>query len=431
MTHNVHLAGRMAAAGYSQAELAKRLNSRVEQLTGRPGTLQARHIRNWLGGKTRWPQERQRRALEAEFGVSAEELGFVPPTGPSLRADLAPPGDPVDRDRRRFATSAAALAATALLPIPDAAARPRVGMSDISALEDRFAELVAADNAAGGTLTLETRALAFAHHALERIRVGTASDRVKNRLYASAAAFTGTALWAAIDARETDRAERHFDRALRYARLAQDPVAELRLWSHQVLLSGQRPGGQSEALAAAQAGRTSAACRRDPLYRSLATARLASAQAQAGEYTSALRSLDQARTALRKADPGEQRPSWIGFYDEAELNGLTALVMEETGRHAEAEAFLHRTLTRLRPDLLRNRGYYSATLALAQLHQGEVERACATALTALPDQAGGSLSGRTSTLLHTFHRELRAAAPDTSSTSEWMNRYTEAKGTQP
>ncbi|MFJ7209681.1 hypothetical protein ACIQWR_39885 [Streptomyces sp. NPDC098789] len=430
MTDNVHLAGHMSAAALSQAELANRLNRRIERLTGRPGTLQARHIRNWLGGKTRWPQERQRRALEAEFGVSAEELGFVPPSGPSSRPDSGPPEDPVDRDRRHFTASAAALAADTLLSVPDAAARPRVGMSDVESLELRFTELVAADNAAGGTLNLETRALAFAHHALERIKVGTASTRVQNRLYASAAAFTGTALWSAIDAREIDRAERHFDRALRYARLAQDPVAELRLWSHQVLLSGQRPGGRNEALAAAEAGRSSAACRRDPLYRSLATARLAGAQAQAGEYNGALRSLDHARASLRKADTGARRPSWIGFYDEAELNGLTALVMKDTGRHADAEAFLHRTLTLLRPDLVRNRGYYSATLAVIQLRQDEVERACSTALTVLPEQAGDSLSGRTRTLLSQFHRELRATAPNAPAASEWTHRYTEAKGIQ-
>ncbi|GGZ95022.1 hypothetical protein GCM10010371_63630 [Streptomyces subrutilus] len=428
MTSNVHLAGHMAAAALSQAELADRLNRQIEHLTGRPGSLQARHIRNWLGGKTRWPQERQRRALEAEFGVNAEDLGFTPRTRPSSHPDLVPPEDSVDR--RHFTVSAAALAAATLLSIPDATARPRVGMGDVEALELRFAELVAADNAAGGTLTLETRALAFAHHALERIKVGTASARVQNRLYASAAAFTGTALWSAIDAREVDRAERHFDRALRYARLAQDPVAELRLWSHQVLLSGQRPGGRNEALAAAEAGRKSSACRRDPLYRSLATTRLASAQAQVGEYTNALRSFDHARASLRQADPNGQRPSWIGFYDEAELNGLTALVMDQTGRHAEAEKHLHQALTRLRPDLVRNRNYYSAALALVQLRQGEVEQACATALTALPARAGDSLSGRTRTLLNNFHRNLHDTAPNARGAAEWKSRYTEAKGFQ-
>ncbi|MFD9575364.1 hypothetical protein ACFWBI_36795 [Streptomyces sp. NPDC059982] len=429
MTYNVHLAGRMSAAGLSRVELARHLNTQIERLTGRPGTLHERHIRNWLGGKTRWPQERQRRALQAEFGVSAEELGFVRPTTRSSARPDSAPEDSVDR--RHFATGAVALAAATLLSVPDATARPRVGMSDVNALELRFTELVAADNKAGGTLSLETRALAFAHHALEQINAGTASSRVKSRLYASASAFTGTALWSAIDAREIDRAERHFDRALRYARLAQDPVAELRLWSHHVLLSGQRPGGSTEALAAAEAGRGSAACRRDPLYRSLATARLAAAQAQAGEYTSALRSLDYARASLQKADPGAQRPSWIGFYDEAELNGLTGLVMEDTGRHEDAEAYLHKTLTGLRPDLVRNRGYYTATLSLAQLRQGEVERACATALTVLPKQTGDSLAGRTRILLNRFHRELRAAAPSASSTAEWTNRYTEVRGIQP
>ncbi|MEV7395118.1 hypothetical protein [Streptomyces sp. NPDC091215] len=48
MTGNPHLAARLEKAGMKQAELADRLNTRLGALTGRPGKLTDRHVRNWL-----------------------------------------------------------------------------------------------------------------------------------------------------------------------------------------------------------------------------------------------------------------------------------------------------------------------------------------------------------------------------------------------
>ncbi|MEW1799223.1 hypothetical protein ACIGO7_07685 [Streptomyces virginiae] len=432
MTENVLLASHMEAAALKQAELAQRLNKHIERLTGRPGTLQDRHIRNWLTGKTSWPQTRQRLALEAEFGVSADALGFRRPvrhgSGEHPAPSHAPSEDPVKR--RRFTSAAVGFTVSALLPVPAATSRRRIGMADLDELETAFDQLITSDNLAGGTVRLETRALAFAHHAQERLAVGTMSERVKDRLYLLAAAFTGTALWAAVDDHAPDRARGHLERALHMARLSKNPEIELRLWGHAALLASQRPGGLREALDAAQIARRSAACRRDPLFSSFASARLAGVQAQAGDHNGSLRSMEIARKAFQKADPGAQRPAWIGFYDAAELDGLSAVVMSRIGRHAEAEAHLHRTLGGLRPGYVRNRRYYTASLALAQLHQREPEQACATALSALPDQASDSLTGRTGLLLDRFDKGLTSMAPGAQCTSEWTARYVTNKGQQ-
>ncbi|WP_031080336.1 hypothetical protein [Streptomyces sp. NRRL S-118] len=436
MTANVHLASYMEKAGLKQSELADRLNARIGELTGTQGKLQDRHVRNWLTGKTRWPQKRQRLALEAEFGVSAEELGFAPrapqkgatpdtSSSPLVPATHEPPEDPVRR--RTFTTSAASIGVAALLPAAPASARPRVGMADVDRLEQEFAKLVAKDNADGGTVKLETRALAFAHHAMERQAVGTATQRVRSRLYQLAAAFTGTALWAAVDAHQSERAQRHLERALHLARLSGNPEVELRLWGHAALLASQRRS-MHEAVAAAERARSSSACRRDALYRSLAAARLAGVTAQAGDSKVALRALDNARLAFDRADPAAARPAWIGFYDAAELEGLSALVMARIGRHGEAEAHLHRTLFALRPDYQRNRTYYTVILALSQLRQGEAEQACATALTALSEQPSDSLGGRTGRLIAQFDREVAAAAPAAQFVHEWTARYTQREG---
>ncbi|MFD7405968.1 Tat pathway signal protein [Streptomyces sp. NPDC059866] len=419
MVDNVLLAARMESAGLKQHELAEALNQRIASFTGTHGTLQDRHIRNWLTGKTRWPQARQRRALEEEFGCPVEELGFIRPK----RRTTAPPAPSEDPVRRRtFASTAAGLVAAAALPAASASAYRRIGMSDADRLETAFTELVAADNAHGGTISLETRALAFAHHAMELQSVAAASQRVRARLYYLAAAFTGTALWAAIDDYAPDRAARHLDRAMTLAGLSGHADIMLRLWGHAAILTHQQQRNH-DALAAVQAGRASAACRRDPLYRSLAAARLAGIQAIVGERSSALRSVEHARSAFDAADPDERRPAWTGFFDAAELTGLAALTYSRLGMHDEAEACLHRTLSRLRPDFTRNAVYYRTHLALAQLRQDDVEQAYTTALSVLPAKASGSLTGRTARLLDGFTRELQAAAPATRWTADWTEQY--------
>ncbi|QNE76123.1 hypothetical protein F0344_17175 [Streptomyces finlayi] len=419
MTGNELLAAKMAAAGLRQHELAQALNDEIGTLTGRPGTLQDRHVRNWLTGKTRWPQERQRRALEAVIGCTAQELGFIPPS-----RSTAPPSLPPEESvrRRTFAGNVVGLvAATALPPLPATSYR-RIGMSDTERLRVAFADLVASDNVTGGTPSLETRAVAFAHHAMELQAVGSASQRVRARLYELAAAFTGTALWAAVDSCEPERAQRHLERAMTLAGLSGSAEITLRLWGHAGILARQTRQF-NDAVAAATAARASAACRRDPLFRSLAHARLAGAYAGAKRPTDALRTLEHAIKAFDGADPHADRPVWMGFYDRAELHGLSALVHAGVGRHDEAEAHLHHTLSLLRPGFNRNRSYYRSHLALAQLRQGEAEQACTTALSVLPTQPGDSLTERTSRLLTEFTAGLNSAAPRARCTTEWMDQY--------
>jgi transcriptional regulator with XRE-family HTH domain len=416
---NTLLADRMEDAGMTQQELADALNRRIDGFTGRPGSLTDRHIRNWLKGTTTWPQAKQRRALEEEFGCSAQELGFA------VKDKPAPPEDPMRR--RTLTGTAAGLAAGAALPRKTPTAVPRVGMSDADRLEAEFARLVAADNRFGGSVGVETRALAFAHHAMELQAVGYTTQRVRGRLYGLAAAFTSTALWAAVDDHAPDRAQQHLDRAMTLAGLSGSSEIHVRLWGHAAMLANQqrRP---HDALAAAQAGRASSVCRRDPLYRSLTAARLAGTQAQTGQRSSALRSLGQAAEAFEQADHRAPRPAWMIFFDRSELDGLGAIALGRLGEHSQAEAYLHRTLSRLRPGYDRNRVYYGTLLALAQLRQGDVEQACTTAATvAAPDNAKAR-SGRTAILLNEFTRELSVTAPRSSAAAQWNETYTSRQG---
>ncbi|MEU1660624.1 hypothetical protein ABZ527_31560 [Streptomyces griseofuscus] len=403
-----------------QAELADRLNRRLDALTGSPGKLTDRHVRNWLTGKTRWPHARQRLVLEEEFGASAEELGFIPPAA----RERATSEDPVRR--RTFNTATATLTAAALLPDILSNGSTRVGMSDADRLERNFAELVAADNTEGAGIRLETRALAHAQHALDLQAVGQASARVRRRLYYLAAAFTGTALWAAVESQEPKRAKGHLNTALRLAGMAASSEMQMRLWGHAALLSYQQRH-LHDALAAADAGRRTYVCRQDGLFRSLASARLAGILSAVGEDSAAQRTLLHAEKTYERTETTEQRPAWISFFDRAELDGLAALVMARLGRHAESEARLHRTLSQLRPELRRNRTYYTIHLALAQLAQGEADQAVATALRVLPTDGEPDLSGRNKKLMHQFNRGVMQVASGAGFVIEWQDRFSEGE----
>ncbi|MGW1464205.1 helix-turn-helix domain-containing protein [Streptomyces sp. NPDC002308] len=415
MTPNRALAQKMIELGYTQEQLAEEMNVALRQITGSTGNVSARTIWNLLHGRTRRPIGRTRVALEHVFDCSIKDLGFDQPSPtPSEESVL----------RRTFAGAAAGIAAAAALP---PAPGPRIGMADVDRLDAAFAGLVAADNSHGGTVSLETRAVAFAHHAMELQAVGSASQRVRQRLYYLAAAFTGTAMWAALDAYQPDRAEGHFERAMRLAGLSGNADIQLRLWGHASVLSMQM-NSPHDALAAAEAGRASSTCRRDPLARSLAAARLAGVQAEAGDERSARRSLDSAVDAFLRADRSELRPTWMAFYDQSELSGLSGLAMSRLGRHDEAEAHFHRTLGELRPTYVRNRWFYSTHLALSQLRQGDVEPACSTATSVLQDPVSDSLTGRIERLLGTFTRELAGRAPRAQATESWKEQYGSRKG---
>ncbi|MFD3998944.1 XRE family transcriptional regulator [Streptomyces sp. NPDC058583] len=415
-TRTEPLAAWMTAHQMSASELADAVNGAIGIFTGKAGTTSERTVFRWLSGENRWPQARQRLALESVTGLPVTALGFVP-RGKSTHAAL-----PEDPDmRRRLLLGAAAGTAAAAIPITQRApARPsRVGTSDVIRLRDDVERLLALDAERGGH-GLERAALAGAGEAL-RLQKESATQRVRQRLYALAADFTATAAWSLIDAGRLDGASRHLDRALALAGLAQDSEVALQVWNLRAMLARQRRD-YPEAVASSQAAQTTAITRRSPLHASLAHARTAVGLAHGGEDRAALRCLGRAEDALAKADLTQPRPAWIAFYGPAELHSLTAIVRDVVGHPAQAEAASHRALAALPDTYRRNRAYTTARLALAQLHQGDVEQACATSGTVFEIMAGTSLPGRMRLLLGDFQRDLLAQAP-AALAHEWMDRY--------
>ncbi|MGW2183108.1 hypothetical protein ACWCXX_34650 [Streptomyces sp. NPDC001732] len=212
-------------------------------------------------------------------------------------------------------------------------------------LRQQLDALMALDDSRGGHDTLERAALAGAREAVA-LQGKPAPQRTRQRLFSLAADYTATAAWSCVDARRSARARPLHERALHLAGLAQDPVATMRVWNSVAILAHQR-GAHAEALAAGQAAQATAVTRRDPLFASLAHARIAIAHAHPGDHQSALRSLDHAEKALSKADPARPRPSWAAFYGRAELHAITSIVHDRLGNSPAAEAASHHALTAL------------------------------------------------------------------------------------
>ncbi|WP_256341781.1 hypothetical protein [Streptomyces sp. TLI_105] len=367
-------------------------------------------VRKWRSGETTWPRIAVRLALEAISGRSVQDLGFVD----RRRKTRTPPEDPMLR--RSFLNTTVGASASFVMAGP----APSVGTADVLRLRGQLDSLRALDDHRGGHDTLEQAALAGAREAA-RLQAKAATSRTRERLFSLAAAFTAAATWSLIDAGRLDGADRYLDRALTLAGLAQDSEMLMQVWNLRSMLARQR-GDYPEAVASAQAALATAIARRSPLHASLAHARVAVGLAHGRDPRSALSCLGRAEEALAKADPTQPRSAWIAFYGPAELHSLTAIVRDVVGDPAEAEAASHRALAALPETYRRNRAYTTARLALAQLHQGDAEQACATGGTVFTIMAGTPLPGRMRRLLGDFQRGLIAQAP-TPVSNEWTDRY--------
>jgi hypothetical protein len=407
MGANVVLKARMDELGLKQHELAQRLNDALAVITGRPGGIGDRTVRNLLNGASRRPIGRTCVALESVFGCSVEELGFGAP-----RSMHHPQEDAMRR--RTFLTSATGAATSPLV-----APRRSVGMSDVDRAAAALRALVEADDRQGGHAALEKDALAGRDGVLG-LQSRNASERVRRGLFALAAEYAAIAAWSCVDMRQLGRAQTYLNESTTYAGLSRDAPTLMRVWVTQSLLATQRQAW-TEALAAAQVAHASAAARRDPFFASLGRVRVALAHSSLGDGRSALRSLGVAQEMLAKATDLE-RPRWAAFYGSAELDHLGAIIHSRNRSYAHAEAFAHRSVAKTPTAFRRNRALATAQLALAQLRQGEVDQATATAAGVFEIMGGDPLPGRMRTLIGDFHRDLLTLAPSTTYARDWADR---------
>lgn len=403
----------MIELGLTQDELAYRMNAAIEDLGGRPGDVSARTVRNLLNGSTRRPIGRTCAALEAVFGCPVTDLGFARPR------TAAQVEDPVHR--RTFLVAATGSAVAATTP----SRRMRLGQSDAGRFRLEYVELLGDDSRLGGARHVENSAVELAARVTSSLATGSATDRVRRRMYGLASAATCLAAFAAMDARAPQRASSHLGRALPLAGLARDGEAMYRVWDHLMLTSSQREN-HAEAAAGAEVMKGSSIARRDPLYASLGHMRHANALARLCQHTESLRALDLAEKAFGRA-VGAQDGAWISFYDRAEFDALSSYVWTALGAHEQAEACLHRTLAAIPDGMVRNKALYTAHLSLAQARQGEAELAAATgrrAYAMLPPASGSQRTTKTLAVARRMVETTGTKAPQVVSWIEESRRWT-------
>ncbi|WP_405671793.1 XRE family transcriptional regulator [Streptomyces sp. NBC_01530] len=414
-TRNTVLEAWMTEHGYSSNSLAEAVNRAIERLTGRPGGLDGSSVRGWKAGRVTWPKAAARKALEDITGLPAVALGFVPRGRPS--SIPAPPQQEDPDMKRRTLVGGIAAAAAAAAAAPGTASPRRIGMSDVNRLNKRFAEIIASDHRHGGQLGTEQRAAALADEALNLQNAGSATQRVRSNLYASAAAFRSSAMWAAIDGRRYDVAKAHMREAQALAEMSGDQAIKFRIWSHAGTMY-RHMGRPADAFAANDVARNLHLTRRDPLFASLGLARQGAIHGTAQDRTGIRRAFEQAQDAMLRADPADYRPVWmLAFYDQAELDSLALSAHLALGDYSTAEYHAHRCLSALRPHMIRSRAITTTRLAHAQLAQGAPDAATATAMK-VPAEAA-TQHARVTRMLQEFGAALRATAPGSSTVQTW------------
>lgn len=404
----------MAEHGHSSNSLAEAVNRALEQVTGQHGGLDGSSVRDWKAGRVRWPKTATRKALEDVTGLPATALGFVPRGRTSPTPGLMPQ-EVLDVKRRTFVGGIAA--AVAVASTAPGTAQRRIGMSDVDRLQQRFAEIIASDHRHGGQLGIEQRASALADQALNLQNAGSATQRVRSSLYASAAAFRSSAMWAAIDGRRYDDAKAHMREAQALAEMSGDQAIKFRIWSHAGTMY-RHTGRPADAFAANDVARNLHLTRRDPLFASLGLARQGAIHGAAQDPAGTRRAFGQAQDAMLRADPADDRPVWmLAFYDQAELDSLALSAHLALGDYATAEFHAHRCLSALRPHMVRSHAITRTRLAHAQLAQGMPEAATATAMKVPADAA--TQHARVTRMLQEFGAALRATAAGSSAVQTW------------
>ncbi|MCX5501102.1 XRE family transcriptional regulator [Streptomyces sp. NBC_00053] len=417
---NTVLEAWMTEHGYSSNSLADAVNRAVEQLTGHVGGIDGASVRAWKAGRVTWPKSATRTALEDVTGLPAVALGFVPRGRPSPTP--APPKQEEEPDMKRRTLVGGIAAAAAAAAAPGTASPRRIGMSDVNRLNKRFAEIIASDHRHGGQLGIEQRAAALADEALNLQNAGSATQRVRSSLYASAAAFRSSAMWAAIDGRRYDVAKAHMREAQALAEMSGDQAIKFRIWSHAGTMY-RHMGRPADACAANDVARNLHLTRRDPLFASLGLARQGAIHGTAQNRTGTHRAFEQAQDAMLRADPADYRPVWLlAFYDQAELDSLALSAYLSLGDYPTAEYHAHRCLSSLRPHMVRSRAITTTRLAHALLAQGAADAATATAMKVPADAA--TRHARVSRMLQEFGAALRATAPGSTTVQTWTEHTT-------
>lgn len=178
--------------------------------------------------------------------------------------------------------------------------------------------------------------------------------------------------WAATDTGRHGAAQRHYLTGLRLAHSAGDRSLAVALWGG-LALHAVIAGQPRDAVAAAEAG-VRAAGGTPPAVRALAASRLSRAHAAVGADGASRRAVAEAERQLDLAE-AESGPSWLYWFDAAELAAQTGQSLLDLGHAHEARPLLEQALAMQDASYVRDRCLYSARAATARALTGDLDGA--------------------------------------------------------
>ncbi|MCX5378094.1 Tat pathway signal protein [Streptomyces sp. NBC_00091] len=315
--------------------------------------------------------------------------------------------DTVDMDRRQALGTAAYSLAALVLPADSwwtgmvdqgsrrRAGRAAVGQGDLDAVRDMASLFSNMDQRHGGGHA-RTAVAQYLTTEVSGYLNGTFADRqVRRGMFSTAAELAYLSGWMAFDNGEHPIAQKHFTVAVKLAAEADDaPMAAhvMRAMAHQANDLGHPRSALDLASASVEGKRYTEAGLRERALLGVVHAR---ALASTGNKKAATRALLRAEDDLAVAQPGDDEPGRVFFFQEASLAHETALALRDIGDLDGAEQQLHRSArTRKAAKFTRTHAVTLGYLGGIQARQHRIDEACATWSASL-DAMNGVRSART------------------------------------
>lgn len=411
-SRNVRLEDAVRESGLSLRQLAAWVCRLGESRGVHLGTTHTT-VTRWIAGvQPRWPVSKlvaDALSLRLGFPVTPGDLGFADhvPTTQSVRSGLEVPwtvedasettADLTYRDMKRrnflmgasFAPSAYAQPALlwATATIQERVARPiggvRVGVEDAERILAKVAMFRHIDYEMGGH---ETRELVvnYLHTVVQSKLKGTYDEPSGVALHRAVAQLAEHAAWTSFDSGRDALAQRYFIRALRFAQAGGDHTYGAHIIASMACQAAHlRLGREAINLARIALQRVE----KHAMPRLLALLHLMEARGHAvlQDEAACTQSLNQAEHVLERARPGSD-PLWIDFFVDATLAHWFAQCYLDLGNPHMTERFASEALSlRAGTGPLCRRVQEMTFIAIAQLHSGNLDLACATGSGALKE----------------------------------------------
>ncbi|WP_157172065.1 XRE family transcriptional regulator [Nocardia higoensis] len=381
-------------AGLTQDGLARRVNARIDQITGTPGRYTDETIRRYLCGERTWPDPKYREAFRHVLGVDSDhQLGFFDQRAAHAPLRAGVEADPLHRPDSLRAAGGVTAAVTAqaaladLVEITEPTPIPaRVGKVEIAQILDTARVFDTWDNTYGGVLVREAVAAQLRYAVALLDARCSASNRAE--LFSAVGFLANTSAWMAFDSHAHDDARRMQRLALRCAEEASDVhlrAEVLSCMARQEIWCGDPDAG----LTLTELGLVRAD-RLTPTERASLRVIRARALAQLHRVEEAVRAVGEADESFSNRSPGDDA-FFMAYYDDAQLGGDTGHALYDMALHGrfvgEARARLQTAVSGFGDIYVRSRALAHLKLASLVMATGDPHEATVIGHAAIDEAA--------------------------------------------